>query len=78
MRQFGKSSSLITNGNSPTCFGKWLASGSGSQRSHERAFSMNVPVDLNKLVFDYDQVIIVGPVFPHESAFPANNIRSPV
>jgi len=29
-------------------------------------FSMNVPVEINKLVFYYDQVIIVGPVFPHE------------
>jgi lactate racemase len=29
-------------------------------------FSMEVPVDVNKLVFDYDQVIIIGPVFPHE------------
>jgi nickel-dependent lactate racemase len=29
-------------------------------------FSMDVPVEINKLVFDYDQIIIVGPVFPHE------------
>jgi len=29
-------------------------------------FAMDVPVEINKLVFDYDQVIIVGPVFPHE------------
>jgi lactate racemase len=29
-------------------------------------FSMDVPVEINKLVFNYDQVIIVGPVFPHE------------
>src|SRR5207253_8174652 len=29
-------------------------------------FSMDVPVELNKLVFEYDQVIIAGPVFPHE------------
>lgn len=29
-------------------------------------FEMEVPVEINKLVFDYDQVIIVGPVFPHE------------
>jgi nickel-dependent lactate racemase len=27
---------------------------------------MDVPVEVNKLVFDYDQVIIIGPVFPHE------------
>ena len=29
-------------------------------------FSMSVPVEINQRVFDYDQVIIVGPVFPHE------------
>ncbi len=29
-------------------------------------FAMDVPVSINKLVFDYDQIIIVGPVFPHE------------
>lgn len=29
-------------------------------------FSMDVPVEINQRVFDYDQVIIVGPVFPHE------------
>ena len=29
-------------------------------------FSMDVPVEINRLIFDYDQVIIAGPVFPHE------------
>src|SRR5687768_1073718 len=29
-------------------------------------FSMDVPVEINKLIFNYDQIIIVGPVFPHE------------
>jgi lactate racemase len=29
-------------------------------------FSMDVPVEINRRVFDYDQLIIVGPVFPHE------------
>jgi nickel-dependent lactate racemase len=29
-------------------------------------FSMDVPVEINRLVFNYDQVIIAGPVFPHE------------
>jgi nickel-dependent lactate racemase len=29
-------------------------------------FAMDVPVDINKLVFNYDQIIIIGPVFPHE------------
>lgn len=29
-------------------------------------FAMDVPVHVNKRLFDYDQLIIVGPVFPHE------------
>ena len=29
-------------------------------------FSMDVPVEVNRLLFDYDQIVIVGPVFPHE------------
>src|SRR6185503_2943641 len=29
-------------------------------------FAMDVPVEINKLVFNYDQIIIIGPVFPHE------------
>jgi nickel-dependent lactate racemase len=29
-------------------------------------FSMKVPVDVNKRVFEYDRILIVGPVFPHE------------
>ncbi len=29
-------------------------------------FSQDVVVKLNKLIFDYDQLIICGPVFPHE------------
>jgi len=29
-------------------------------------FAMDVPVHINKRLFDYDQVIICGPVFPHE------------
>src|SRR5439155_2051213 len=28
--------------------------------------SQDVPVTLNKLILDYDQIIICGPVFPHE------------
>jgi len=28
----------------------------------------DVPVQINKLIFDYDQIIICGPVFPHEVA----------
>jgi lactate racemase len=29
-------------------------------------FAMDVPVEVNRLVFEYDQIIIIGPVFPHE------------
>src|SRR5262245_41469974 len=29
-------------------------------------FAMDVPVEINRLLFDYDQLIIIGPVFPHE------------
>ncbi|MCW5555021.1 MAG: DUF2088 domain-containing protein [Verrucomicrobiae bacterium] len=32
----------------------------------EGLFALDVPVEVNKLVFEYDQVILVGPVFPHE------------
>lgn len=36
-----------------------------SQLTHGR-FSMDVPVEVNRMLFDYDQIIIIGPVFPHE------------
>lgn len=29
-------------------------------------FAMDVPVEVNRLLFDYDLVVIIGPVFPHE------------
>jgi nickel-dependent lactate racemase len=29
-------------------------------------FAMDVPVEINRILYDYDQVIIIGPVFPHE------------
>jgi nickel-dependent lactate racemase len=29
-------------------------------------FSMDVPVQINRRLFDYDHIIIIGPVFPHE------------
>jgi nickel-dependent lactate racemase len=32
----------------------------------EGRFSMEVPVSVNKRLFDYDQIMIIGPVFPHE------------
>lgn len=32
----------------------------------EGRFSMEVPVRVNKKLYEYDQIIIIGPVFPHE------------
>ena len=29
-------------------------------------FEMEVPVEVNRMIFDYDQIIVIGPVFPHE------------
>ncbi len=29
-------------------------------------FAMDVPVEINRRIFEYDQIIIIGPVFPHE------------
>ena len=29
-------------------------------------FEMEVPVEVNAKLFDYDQIVIIGPVFPHE------------
>jgi len=29
-------------------------------------FTMEVPVEINRMLFDYDLVILIGPVFPHE------------
>ncbi|MGB9601215.1 MAG: lactate racemase domain-containing protein [Limisphaerales bacterium] len=29
-------------------------------------FSMDVPVEVNKALYEYDLVVIIGPVFPHE------------
>jgi len=29
-------------------------------------FAMDVPVQINKRIFDYDELVIIGPVFPHE------------
>lgn len=36
------------------------------QQLSDGHFAMEVPVEVNRLLFNYDQVIIVGPVFPHE------------
>ena len=35
-------------------------------RLSDGRFAMDVPVEINKVLFEYDQVIIIGPVFPHE------------
>lgn len=37
-----------------------------SLRLTEGRFEAEVPVTLNRLIFEYDQLIICGPVFPHE------------
>ena len=40
-----------------------------ADRIHELtdgAFSIDVPVEINRRVLDYDQIVIIGPVFPHE------------
>ena len=29
-------------------------------------FEMDVPVEINRMIYEYDQVMILGPVFPHE------------
>ena len=29
-------------------------------------FEMDVPVEVNAKLFDYDHIVIIGPVFPHE------------
>jgi nickel-dependent lactate racemase len=29
-------------------------------------FAMDVPVEINARIFDYDELIVIGPVFPHE------------
>lgn len=32
----------------------------------EGRFAMDIPVEINRRLYDYDQVVILGPVFPHE------------
>ncbi len=39
-----------------------------AERLTEGILSEEVPVTLNRMIFDYDQLIICGPVFPHEVA----------
>jgi nickel-dependent lactate racemase len=41
----------------------------GADRIHELtqgAFTIDVPVEINRRVLEYDQIVIIGPVFPHE------------
>jgi len=42
-----------------------LTSAEVSQLTEGR-FAMDVPVEINRMLYDYDQVMIIGPVFPHE------------
>lgn len=62
-------SSRIFNHNwlDPTIFAQvgTLLAGEISQITGRR-MTQDVPVRLNKLILDYDQLIICGPVFPHE------------
>ncbi len=39
-----------------------------ARRLTEGILAEEVPVTLNRMIFDYDQLIICGPVFPHEVA----------
>ncbi len=36
-------------------------------------FEMEVPVNINAKLFDYDQLVILGPVFPHEVVVRSND-----
>jgi len=36
------------------------------ERISEGLLSEEVPIDINKKIFDYDLILILGPVFPHE------------
>ena len=40
--------------------------GSDISKLSDGRFEMELPVKINQRLFDYDQLIIVGPVFPHE------------
>ena len=39
-----------------------------TRNTSQGLLSQTVPVTINKLIFDYDQLIICGPTFPHEVA----------
>ncbi|MBO0792621.1 MAG: DUF2088 domain-containing protein, partial [Ktedonobacteraceae bacterium] len=45
-----------------------MISAAEAERLTEGLLSEEVPVTLNRLIFSYDQLIICGPVFPHEVA----------
>jgi len=36
------------------------------ERLSEGRFAKDVPVEINRMIFDYDHLLIVGPTFPHE------------
>jgi nickel-dependent lactate racemase len=55
--EWGNPSNLVTLGVIPADAIRQITSGLMAQ---------DVPVKLNKLILDYDQLIICGPVFPHE------------
>lgn len=43
----------------------WIEASEIEELSEGR-LSERVPVDINKIIFDYDLILILGPVFPHE------------
>ncbi|HLZ56717.1 MAG TPA: lactate racemase domain-containing protein [Ktedonosporobacter sp.] len=45
-----------------------IISSQEAERLTEGLLSEEVPVTLNRMIFDYDQLLICGPVFPHEVA----------
>src|SRR5947208_3240055 len=45
-----------------------IISSQEAERLTEGILSEEVPVALNRMIFDYDQLIICGPVFAHEAA----------
>ena len=65
--QSGKSHIFNHNWNDPSSFAHiGTIPASKINQITNGLMSQDVPVNLNKLIFDYDQLVICGPVFPHE------------
>ena len=67
MDKRAKATSITTNGTIPANFTQIgiIPAGEIDQITNG-LMAQDVPVRLNKLILDYDQLIICGPVFPHE------------